>query len=584
MNDLPLARLAGVLLPFLLVALFGFGPLVEIWYPLGHVGINLNSQLHIVGVFPGGAAEAAGIKAGDRINPAQFWPRRRQYDPFVYYFPPAGARVELPIVRGSTHKTVTATTRESDLESVYRIGSAVSTIFQLVALGIAAWLVIARPSVMTWSFYLLLLGLNYQNGQNSAEFLSPLGYWWVVAGGMLCIAMQALWVFVLVFAIRIPNNHVARWMVVAQKAAIVVLCLELVLQLYPTVSWTFFGSLAPNLSAFTQVLLYLVCITAFVALIQNFVQSDGKDRHRMAWIIVGLGVWCAATLLVWAVHDNLPFYEGYTLTQVFVVVQSVAIILVVYGLMRSRVVDVSFVLSRAVVVSLLTGSVVLIFALLDWLFNKRLEATRLGALSEFIAAIVLGIWLDRLHKKADLFVDRLFFRARYLAERRLEKAAHAVVHSDSVDVIREFLVDEPYTILGLGSAAVFQPNEVGDWECMRSFGWDSGCATGLSKHDTLVMHVEAEQAPLRVSEIRWTVSDVPSGVAHPVLAVPVLARRRVLAIALYGEHTNGADLDGDEIRAIGGVADAAGAAFDHVEADQLRREMESLRRELGQRA
>jgi hypothetical protein len=303
----------------------------------------------------------------------------------------------------------------------------------------------------------------------------------------------------------------------------------------------------------------------------------------MEWIIFGLAVWAAATFILWAVFNGLPFYQGYTLTQVLADVQSVAIVLVVYGLVRSRVVDVSFVLSRAVVVSLLTGSVVLTFALLDWLFNNRLEATRLGAVSEFVAAIALGIWLDRLHKKADFFVDRVFFRARYLAEHRLERAAHAVVHSDSVDVIREFLVDEPFTILGLGSAAVFQPNERGDWDCMRSFGWDPGCTSGLSKHDALVMHVEAEQAPLRISEIRWPVSNVPGGVAHPVLAVPVLARRRVIAIALYGEHNNGADLDGDEIRAIAGVANAAGAAFDHVEAEQLRREMESMRRELAQR-
>jgi hypothetical protein len=44
------------------------------------------------------------------------------------------------------------------------------------------------------------------------------------------------------------------------------------------------------------------------------------------------------------------------------------------------------------------------------------------------------------------------------------------------------------------------------------------------------------------------------------------------------KHSSGADIDADEIAAIERVADAAGAALDHVEAESLRRELEELGR------
>src|ERR1700680_891371 len=64
----------------------------------------------------------------------------------------------------------------------------------------------------------------------------------------------------------------------------------------------------------------------------------------------------------------------------------------------------------------------------------------------------------------------------------------------------------------------------------------------------------------------------PSGPAHPVLALPITVRRELVTIVLYGAHTHGEPLDPDEIKAIAGLASAAAAAYDHLEADALRRE------------
>jgi hypothetical protein len=91
------------------------------------------------------------------------------------------------------------------------------------------------------------------------------------------------------------------------------------------------------------------------------------------------------------------------------------------------------------------------------------------------------------------------------------------------------------------------------------------------------MLLHGELGPLRLSDIRWPRRDLPQGVGEPVLAVPVLVRHRLIAIALYGSHSNGEALDPDEVDAIDRLASGAAAAYDHLEAEALRRENELLR-------
>jgi hypothetical protein len=210
-----------------------------------------------------------------------------------------------------------------------------------------------------------------------------------------------------------------------------------------------------------------------------------------------------------------------------------------------------------------------------------LQATRVGTIAEIGLAIALGFWFNALHRNVDAFVDRVFFRKRYEAERLLTLAAHAVLHCTSAEAIRQVLVDEVATDLGLASAALFELDG-STWRRTRASGWDENALTMLSSNDTLVRHVEAEQITLRISSMRWRPEALPEGNARPVLAVPILARRKVVAIALYGQHSTGVDLDVDEVRAVERLTEAAGAAYDHVEAETFRRRCEDLERTLKQ--
>ena len=96
--------------------------------------------------------------------------------------------------------------------------------------------------------------------------------------------------------------------------------------------------------------------------------------------------------------------------------------------------------------------------------------------------------------------------------------------------------------------------------------------------DPLVLHLLAEGAPVRMADVTWSFDEL-SRVANAVLAAPVLLRDQLVAIVLYGPHRTGADLDPDEVRSIVPLTERAGAAYDHIEARELRAQVASLTRE-----
>jgi hypothetical protein len=50
-----------------------------------------------------------------------------------------------------------------------------------------------------------------------------------------------------------------------------------------------------------------------------------------------------------------------------------------------------------------------------------------------------------------------------------------------------------------------------------------------------------------------------------------------VAIVFYGSHIHGESLDPDEIRAIAALATGAAAAYDHLEAEAMKRELDAAR-------
>ena len=174
------------------------------------------------------------------------------------------------------------------------------------------------------------------------------------------------------------------------------------------------------------------------------------------------------------------------------VVGAAAPIGVAYAILKHRVVNVSFVVSRTIVYGTITAILIATFAFIDWLVGRVLDQSRLAVVAEVIAAIAIGFSLNGLHRQIDRFVDGLLFRSRHAAERTLTRFA-AGLRTRPVRTRRRDAREETTAALGLTSAAVFRRTSEHCFDRMAAVGWEGATATRLTERDKPVLHLEGER-------------------------------------------------------------------------------------------
>ncbi|MBV8638846.1 MAG: hypothetical protein JO322_12255 [Candidatus Eremiobacteraeota bacterium] len=541
-------------------------------YPnYGYFGWNLKPDLSTVAyVTPHSPAAHAGLRAGDHLDWKTLPLLGRTNLGIVQPVKP-GERITFTASRNGvrTSHTVEAVPFGPTIQNTTRLEDLV----QLALIAISIVLVRLRPSRMTWGFLLWWFADLYNVAEGDpVRFALAYGtaaiLWGTSAGGFLT------------FVSRYPTGEPRGPLRILDRAAIPAGAVVAALWL------TFYGmilfAIVPPQWLFVvlqALFLPAVSVIAIVALVISARLTSGSDRQRVLPVLaaVTLDAVIGGASFVWGVYftddaTSLILTIASTLTELLVAAA------VVYGVLRNRVMDVSFVISRTLVYTILTSLIVGTFALIDFASSKLLEHFQLALLLEACAALGFGIWLNSLHGRVDRFIDSTIFRRRHLAEQRLLRTAHALRHSESTRFVDEALVVEPAGALGLSSAALFRRN--GDaFVRVSSQGWEIAHIAAIPLDDTLAVHLSAELEAIDLHEVPWTQSNVPEGLAQPILALPLSDRHDLVAFALYSGHTGGEAVDPDEQRALANLADCATDAYEHIRATNLETEATALRTE-----
>jgi hypothetical protein len=539
---------------------------------LGVFGWNVGADgTTVISVTPGYPVDKAGIRPGDRIDFAHLSLMGRVntiltqavYDgaPLTVRFTHNGQKREAQIRAAYTPFEVAGWT-----------GFGAGALLLAVGIG----LVLLRPSRMTWGF--LLIGVAPIMAGFDAPYRSDKLYLGAVAAVFLGTAIG--WAGLLTFASRFPTDEPKGWLRLVDRAAVPMAVLFAIAVAYIALD-LLFASQPPAYAALVVVdYLFpaIASILAMAALLNTALAYPGSIRQRLIPVIVSLGLWIALNAISVIASELyttpmviyiLPFCSG--------VAMALFAIAVAYGVIRHRVIDVSFIVSRTVVYTILTAILVGVFALIDFLASKWLERSQLALVLEVGAALAMGFWLNTMHGRVDRFVDSVLFRRRHLAEKRLARVAKMLPHATSAEFVDESLVVEPGAALELASSALFRRISDGNFTRCFASGWNNGSATCIDASDRLVVQLEAELDAVNLSDVRWPRSDIPTGLHQPLLAVPFVIRHQLEAFALYGGHIGGEALDPDEIRCLRELATPAASAYDHLKAEDLRKQLELLR-------
>jgi hypothetical protein len=251
-----------------------------------------------------------------------------------------------------------------------------------------------------------------------------------------------------------------------------------------------------------------------------------------------------------------------------------------FAVLRQRVVDVQFAISRTVVYGIVSTIVLVFLVVLHWLLGRVLEHSGLAFGIEGLAAIGLGLVLHRASHATNQLVDRVLFRKHHQAEERLRRVTAALPFANDELAIAEALVTEPVRNLNLASAALFyRQSPEGPLNRVLAQGWSESHTPSLEADSLLVRYLQVEHAPLKLDDSQLLPAGVPEGAAHPVLAIPIVNQHVLAAVVLYGAHVNHTLLDPDEIELLHALAKAAATSHQQVRIAMLTREKEAAERE-----
>jgi hypothetical protein len=567
--------------------------LARLVQPLGSHGFYANSDgliYDVAGPFADKAASPAwkaGIREGDQIDLTRT--SCIPYDATTcasalavlgglqYVFPDRVAIIRLAATPGREAREVMLVAAERPANWAVRVVLLLDGIAGILVVAAAGWLVWTRPGRMSWGFFLYAIWFN--PGQ-SFVFYAFLQQWPMLLIGqnvMASLAQAAGYAGLLLFALRVPNDTIdPAWR--HFERALPLLAIVFALALLGSYS-NAFGYSTESLTRAVLLAGFAVDIGALAILFLRRRNQSPEDYQRVRWVIWGCAIGLPAFIIAQlaqgtSLFDNLwGLNLPYDVLGLLFLANGVFCLFVVQALSRSRVVNVSIPLRRVTILGFTLSIPALLLHTEVEHIHDQLDLPNWAWLA--IAFIALYL-ISRLHELAVEFADRYFNRALDRTEAALSKAILSARHPDEID---RLLADEPFRVLGLASAATFRRVGAVFGRRESGNGWDES-TTRVLRPDEPLLAALPEGAPFGLNDESRDVL-LPAGLARPILAIPVTNRFNCFAIALYGPHTSGTDLDTNERAMLARLGDRAADCYAQLENEDLRKRLATLEGELS---
>lgn len=529
-------------------------------------------------------AALAGVTEGDRLDLGAI---HSTYQRRILLQPRVGESMRLIVYHNDRPRTVSLTAERpaSDLQT--KLEAIGFPILLLISVGLSSFLLLVRPQPATWAFYFFALLMAIKSFEGNLLVRPPVGM--AVIQVLFELAWSAAIVALLFFATRIFAWS-QPWRKYVEGAAIAIGVIDAYVWSYPTVAFLF--ALHGGGDAWT--LLQRVFDFSFLSLVLGALgvialSSRRERRQHTIWVLAGISLiplleWADAAMYLFLYLQ--PSLHGAALATDGVDVALrpwlpiLASLSVYYALVHERVVDIRLAIGRAAEYALTTAVVIVVFAILEWGFGQLFEGSKVAGYASLMAAVIVGFSFNAVHDRVDRFIEAVFFFKERDAQDHLLRVSRALLYANSERLVLEFLLDHPIDALELTAGAIFTLNESGTaFKRLAAANWEKSALHEIPMDDALVAQLRAVQQPLDLRNADWHPDGLPEGEKAPALAVQVLMRGEVFAIALYGRHVSGAEISGDEKELLHSVAANAAAAFDHLDAERTRREIEALRSE-----
>lgn len=489
---------------------------------------------------------------------------------------------------GGTDRSVSLQPVPAPLDLGARLLLLADTVIGAIFVAVAFLLVWTRPSRMTWGFFLYAIWFN--PGQDYT-FYALLQTWTPAAlfeQVLEAFAQGAAYAGLLAFALCFPFPTVEpRW----RRLDAALPWLGAAVTLFTLIGGAnLFGWPTETLSQIQFFAIVPLDIFAILLLVLRLPRLPPQDEARMRWAIagcvIGLPAFLAAELCT---SSNLPqalfgITPSLTVIELLCLCHGVIAYFVGTAVRRRRVVSVTIPLRRG---GILAGLTFLLGVPIVYLHD---EVSAIGGhfntrfhLPEWVWLAVISplalIVLTALHHHAVELTERAFNRRYHRARHRLRQAGHSMLRVGTFADVDRLLTEVPTDALRLSSAVVFR--QVGGVFRRQgeALGWPATTLSTLDPTlDRLVLRCIETGRPEPLTRGSWHRPGLPGDDQIPCLAVPVSGGiTESVAIALFGPHVTGSDINRDEQELLRDFAEKGALGYDRVEVEILRRELQALR-------
>jgi hypothetical protein len=561
-----------MLVATILMVIFDAGALVTVWQgPVQYRGIDVaarGADVVVVSVNDPNLARQ-GVRVGQQLT----WQGRSTWRAA---WPLIGDVAQIQTRSGA----VPVSAARAPFDAAF-IAVAVTMILAAIAvLVFAGILCFQRPGVMTVALW-LIVAVNF----NIAWLMNVYSQFPEAVGRpivALIVGLAGGWSYypLVWFALRFPDDRIrTQPMRVADYAWTAISAVALVWFVLQSLAVSYAGSGldgTTNGDAFWSYTLpqNLPSAAALAAFLWIYARSNEATRQRALWAIVGF-----VLMIVFELAGNIATETSpslYFLGNVALMIAAFCPLALLYAVFRHHLLDISFVVNRALVYTALTALIVMVVGFVDWLVGKYLFETRAALVLEAGVTIGLGFVLQRIHGVLENAVERVIFARRHAAERHIERVIGGLAFARTHVAILQSVVEDPRSALDLASCAIFMDDGQG-LTLQRSEGWKAGETPRIERDDPLARLLLLERHALSVPEAHWHAKILENVPGSLDIAVPLFARNDLLGIALYGRHRNGTAIDPEERQLLGRLCSAAAIAFEAVDLAQAREELTALR-------
>jgi hypothetical protein len=554
--------------------------------PLGSFGFDTDNNGVITGVtgpFPDKTASPAGkagLGKGDRLDlsrlhciPYDVATCGNALGVLVLPYVVPGRTATVDITDGAERK-VTLVAEEEPANFVVRAVQIIDQLAGILVVLAAAWLVWTRPGGMSWGFFLYVIWFN--PGQ-SFYFYALLQQWPLLllaqyAAG--CVAQGVGYAGLLLFVLRVPNDKTEpRWRPLERALPVVALVIALALiASYGSV----FGYRTETVTRIAILTGFVIDLCALGILMVRRRSQTPEDYQRVRWVIWGCLIGLPAFIIAELGQETTIFGDltpDDAVLGLLYLVNGVLCLFVFEAVRRQRVVSVSIKLRRVTILGLMLSIPVV---LLDQAVDRIQGHLDLPSLAWLIFAAIAVYLISRLHETAVRLTDHYF-------NRHLDQAAtelgQAILKAKKPAEIDRLLANEPFRVLKLTSAAAFRRKGSVFSRDENGNGWDSS-ETSTLRVDEPILAPLSKGVPFSLGDKDAGDLGLPSGLKRPILAVPAANPIHCFAVALYGPHASGTDLDTYEHAMLARIAEDAAAVYAELEIDQPRSRVATFEQQL----